>query len=124
MKICAYIFFLHIASYCGQVCVLILGYLKHICRDDIVGVERHENVIGSALSILGVIFGLWDEHMNLLQTGETTLMSSTLINLQIFNYTVMMCWRELILYRHYYFNIDLRIINFVALSKRRHWILF
>lgn len=57
-----------LASYCGQVCVLILGYLKHICRDDIVGVERHENVIGSALSILGVIFGLWDEHMNLLQT--------------------------------------------------------
>lgn len=78
IKICAYIFFLHIASYCGQVCVLILGYLKHICRDDIVGVERHENVIGSALSILGVIFGLWDEHMNLLQTGKTNLMSSAL----------------------------------------------
>ena len=56
-------------SYAGEVCSLTMRHLVHICVDDIVVVEGRENVVGATLSVLGVVFPSWQEHVSLLVTG-------------------------------------------------------
>jgi len=56
-------------SYAGEVCLLTMRHLIHICVDDIVAVEGRENVIGATLSVFSVVFPSWQEHTSLLITG-------------------------------------------------------
>jgi len=47
-----------------------MRHLVHVCVDDIVVIEGRENVIGATLSVLSVVFPSWQEHSQLLITGD------------------------------------------------------
>ena len=62
-------FIVFVVSYAGEVFMLIMRYLIHICVDDIVAVNDHLNIISSSFSVLAAIFGSWDAIENYLVSG-------------------------------------------------------
>ena len=64
------VYLLLVVSYAGEVCLLTMRHLVHICVDDIVAVEGRENVIGATLSVFSVVFPSWQEHTSHLISGS------------------------------------------------------
>jgi len=67
---CTHVHFTVVVSYAGEVFMLIMRYLVHICIDDIVAVNDHLNIISSSFSVLAAVFGSWDAIEYYLVSGK------------------------------------------------------
>ena len=61
-----------LAEYGEKLTTVLLGYLKYICEDEIVGVEGRENTLASTFSVLSVVVAAWQDGLTLMETGGYT----------------------------------------------------